>query len=115
MEERRRSPRVPSWLSARYALAGDEPSQATLARNVGGGGRALFTPSLLPAGTVLDVAIEAPKRRAVAFTARVMWSGKLLLTRRDAHPWAFEAVVRFLKIAPEDLACLPEAGSAGPP
>ena len=115
MDERRRSPRVPSWLSARYALAGGDRPQATIARNLSGGGCGFFTASLLPAGTVLEVTIEVPeRRRAVTFTARVAWSGKLLLTRREAHPWAFEVGVRFVKIAPEDLARLLEAASGGP-
>ncbi len=116
MVERRRLPRVPSWLSAQYALAGSDAPQATIVRDVSSGGCAFFTASLLPAGTVVEVTVEAPeRRRAVAFTARVAWSGKLLLTRREAHPWAFEAGVRFVKIAPEELARLLGAASGDPP
>lgn len=112
--ERRRFVRVPSWLSARYAPAGSDAPQATVARDTSSGGCRLFTTSLLPVGTVLEVTVEIPeRRRAAAFTAQVVWSGKLLLTRPDEHLWAFEAGVRFLKIAPEDLAFLLQAVAPG--
>jgi len=112
--ERRRFPRVPSWLSATYARAGAESPQPTVARNVSGGGCAFFTSSLLPAGTVLELTLEAEGRR-VACTARVMWSGKLLLTRPDEYPWAYEAGVRFLQMAQEDLAFLLRAATSTAP
>ena len=114
MRERRQFVRVPSWLDGWYTLAGSGPPQATLVRNVGGGGCALFTASLLPAGAMLGMTIEIQGRR-VTCTARVMWSGKLLLARRDEHPWAFEAGARFVKITPEDLALLLQAAADGPP
>ena len=114
--ERRHFVRVPSWLSARYTLAGSGTPQATVVRNISSGGCGFFTASLLPAGTALEVTVEVPERRREAtFTARVAWSGKLLLTRRDEHPWAFEAGVRFRKIAPEDLAFLLQYSASKPP
>jgi hypothetical protein len=103
-EDRRRFIRLPSRLNASYKVIGAEPNRNLLTRNTGGGGIGFFTESLLPPGTVLRVELKFPSRKKpVAFTAEVIWSGKLLLEKLEVpQPRAYEVGVRFLDIAPED-------------
>ena len=107
MEERRHFFRLPARLVVRYAIANSSASHTSVTLNTSGGGIGFFTESLLAPGTRLHVTVDFPERKQpVAFTAAVIWSGKLLLDRHDERPRAYETGVRFLEIAPKDQAFL---------
>jgi hypothetical protein len=112
-QERRRFIRLPSWLSARYTVAGSGGSseqsvpRSALTRNASRGGVGFFTDSRLVPGTILQMQVTLPRQqRTVHFTTEVVWSGHLLLDAQSPRPHAYEVGARFLEITPEDLALL---------
>ena len=116
MEERRRFVRLPAHLIAHYAVARSEPPRVSLTRNTSGGGIGFFTDSPIAPGTVLQVTLAFPEcKQPIAFTAEVVWSGKLLLDRSDEQPRAYETGVRFLEIAPRDQAFLMQYSTSHSP
>jgi len=116
MEERRHFIRLPAHLVTHYTVIGSGPPQASLTRNTSGGGIGFFTESQLAPGTVLEVTVAFPNRQQpLAFTAEVVWSGKLLLARDGEEPRAYETGVRFIEIAPEDQAFIMQYSTSGAP
>jgi len=116
MEERRRFVRLPAHLVTHYTVVGGDPPRASVTRNTSGGGIGFFTDSPLRPSTVLHVTVTFPGRtQPIAFTAEVVWSGKLLLERSDEHPRAYETGVRFLEIAPRDQAFLMQYSTSSAP
>lgn len=116
MEERRRLVRLPARLIAHYTVVSSEAPRLSVIRNTSGGGIGFFIERQLAPGTVLQVSVTFPERaRPIAFTAEVVWSGKLLLARREDPPRAYETGVRFLEIAPEDQAFIMQYSTSGAP
>ena len=116
MDERRHFVRLPAHLVVRYSVLDAGSPRVSFTRNTSGGGIGFFTESQLAPGTVLEVTVTFPERQQpIACTAKVVWSGRLLLARSDEEPRAYEAGVRFLRIAPEDQAFLMQYSASRPP
>ena len=107
MEERRKFIRLGLRVNASYKVLETGESHEALTRNVGGGGISLFTEKKLDTDTMLSITITISDRnRPIEFTARVVWSGALILSEGDETPHLFETGVKFVDISPENHAMI---------
>ena len=104
MEERRKFVRLDTRLEVTYTVLPSGGKVKAVTKDIGGGGVCLFAEKVLPAGTLLQVAMRLPDREPpVHFTAEVVWCEPYeVIGKSGTRERAVEVGVRFVEIAPQD-------------
>ena len=101
--ERRKFIRVNTRLTAIFKNLKTGKVRRALTKDVSGLGLCLVTEEILEPGTLLGVEIKLPDREApITFTAEVVWSRPIMLSRKSYENPTGETGIRFLGIDPKD-------------
>ena len=107
MEERRQFARLDTRIEVAYRALKAAPSQRTVMKNVSAGGVCIFVEKELAPGTVLNISMTLPDRRApLTFTGEIVWSEAYEIISKTQHKRSVEAGVRFVDINPKALEAL---------
>ena len=99
-KERRRFVRLENSLPLMYWISPATVPQATLTRNLSGGGICLYVTERLLPGTNLEVQFTLPGQQGpMTFTAEVVWCDQ---PAPDAPSGQVMAGIRFTQITPHD-------------